>query len=374
MNKHERIILEKLTENPMLSQSELAQMLNITRSSVSVYISYLMQKGYIRGRGYIVEDKKTFYIIGSTGIDYQTAISENHLAIPYALDGYDLLVSYGGISKNIAESLTRLGLHAACISAVGSDLMGQAIIEECKKSGVECSDFLISPTRQTSTYLEIRSLDFNKILFASANMKLQQLITPDFLTTKQHKLKHAELVIIEDSLSSATLQYVSSMYSNTLFICTKPSRISRYSGFLNQINGMLTSLENAAAILDRAIPDDSDSKEVFRLSKLLQSQLSGPLLICYGKDKFCYTDQGGSVICTFSDPSPRTDLFSHYRDTVAAGFIYALSQGFEPAEMLKFTAACRQVAAESSSFRNQHLCIELLETRINKSVFSFLYS
>ena len=51
MIKHERLILEKLTENPMLSQGELAAMLNLTRSSISVYISHLMQMGYIRGRG-----------------------------------------------------------------------------------------------------------------------------------------------------------------------------------------------------------------------------------------------------------------------------------------------------------------------------------
>ena len=48
MIKHERLILEKLTENPMLSQGELAAMLNLTRSSVSVYISHLMQMGFIR--------------------------------------------------------------------------------------------------------------------------------------------------------------------------------------------------------------------------------------------------------------------------------------------------------------------------------------
>ena len=372
MNKHERIILEMLTENPMLSQSELAQRLNITRSSVSVYISYLMQNGFIRGRGYIVENKDIIYIIGSSGVDYQTVISENQLNVPYALDGYDLLVSYGGICKNIAESLARLGVHAACISAVGSDLMGQAIIEECKKSGVECSDILISPTRQTSTYLEIRSLDFNQIVFASANMKLQELITPDFLITKQHKLKHAELIIIEDSLSSATLQYTSSTYSNTLFICTKPSRIKRYSSFLNQFNGMLTSLENACAIMGYTV-DTGNPQAVFQLAKRLELQLSGPLLICYDADKFCYVDRDVGIVCTFSDSSVRSSLFSHYRDTVAAGFTYALAHQMDYPDMLKFVTACRQIAAESDSFRSQHFCTELIESKISKTTFSFRY-
>ena len=276
VNKHEKIILEKLTEDPMLSQTELARMLNITRSSVSVYISYLMQKGYIRGRGYVIEDQKNVCVIGSSGVDYQTVMAENQIFTPLALDDYDLRVSYGGICKNIAESLTRFGLRTSCISAVGSDLLGQSLIEECKSAGVDTDNFMIVPSERTSTYLEIRTLDFNKIILASANMKLQRLITPEFLSSKQYKLRHAQLIVVEDSLSSETLKYVSSTYSPTLFVCTKPTRIKRYKDFLNQFNGMVTSLENAAAILGRETPDASDEKSVFRISQQLHAQLAGP--------------------------------------------------------------------------------------------------
>ena len=123
MTKHERIILEKLVENPMLSQSELAEMLGLTRSSVSVYISHLMQMGFIRGRGYVIENCDNLYVIGTAGVDHRMVMEESRLLQPDSatiLDDCELTVSYGGIAKNVSENLCRLGGRVSCICAVGA--------------------------------------------------------------------------------------------------------------------------------------------------------------------------------------------------------------------------------------------------------------
>ena len=44
MTDREQEILEIIKENPMVSQQELADILNITRSSVAVHITNLMKK------------------------------------------------------------------------------------------------------------------------------------------------------------------------------------------------------------------------------------------------------------------------------------------------------------------------------------------
>ena len=53
MTQRERQILQLIEQNPMVSQQELADRLQITRSSVAVHISNLMKKGHIAGKGYI---------------------------------------------------------------------------------------------------------------------------------------------------------------------------------------------------------------------------------------------------------------------------------------------------------------------------------
>ena len=51
MTQRERQILSLIEANPMISQQNIADALQITRSSVAVHISNLLKKGYIAGKG-----------------------------------------------------------------------------------------------------------------------------------------------------------------------------------------------------------------------------------------------------------------------------------------------------------------------------------
>ena len=69
MTRREQEILEIIKEKPTIEQSELAAMLGITRSSVAVHIANLQKKGYILGRGYIVNNGDYIVGIGAANVD-----------------------------------------------------------------------------------------------------------------------------------------------------------------------------------------------------------------------------------------------------------------------------------------------------------------
>ena len=52
-----------------ISQEELAQKAGIKRSSVAVHISNLMRKGYIQGKGYIMNTPLYCTVIGGANMD-----------------------------------------------------------------------------------------------------------------------------------------------------------------------------------------------------------------------------------------------------------------------------------------------------------------
>lgn len=377
MTKHERIILEKLTENPMLSQNELADMLNITRSSVSVYISRLMQDGYIRGRGYVLEDQKSIIMVGTAGIDYRTVLAEDTVLLSDAttvLDDYELTVYYGGIAKNISDNLYRFGHDVSCISAIGSDVLGTELLNECKRTGINVSDMLIVPAARSSTYLELRSLDSSRVLLSSANMQLQRRLTPEFLTSKHHKLRHARCVITEDSLSSEALQHLSSTYNPTMLVCSKSNRVRRYQPFLNQFNGLVVNLETAWLILEETGAPPTDDASVISITGRLRTRVGGPVLLCYGSSQFSYTDMHHVILCSYSSPLTNASLYSHYRDTVAAGFFHCLLEGIKGEDLLKFVSACRDIVSQSPSLVNQNICPELIASVTASKHFQIRHS
>ena len=68
MTQRERQILQLIEANPMISQQELADGLNITRSSVAVHISNLLKKGYIAGKGYVLRSGSYAVVVGGVNV------------------------------------------------------------------------------------------------------------------------------------------------------------------------------------------------------------------------------------------------------------------------------------------------------------------
>ena len=371
MIKHERLILEKLTENPMLSQGELAAMLNLTRSSVSVYISHLMQMGFIRGRGYLIEDHNTIYVIGTASIDYRTTIDEALLRDPShvaTLDDNELNIDFGGIGKNISENIHRIGHNVSYIGAIGSDVLGQELLQECRQNGIDVSDSLVIPAKKSSTYLEISSRDRKEIILSSANMKLQESLTPDFLQGKSAKLRHALAIVIEDSLSENSIQYISSNYSPIpiFIVCSKYTRVPRYMYFLNQFHALVTSLDIAWLILgERGIPPLQDVLTM-DIARQLSNKVGGAVLMCYGKSEVVYAHDNQAILGRYADPGYRAGIYAHYRDTVAAAFFHCLLEEADDEELLRYVCACRDIVSGTEQIVNKQLCPELVSSAMKK--------
>ena len=101
MTQRERQILALIAANPMISQQELADTLNITRSSVAVHISNLLKKGYIAGKGYDLnvdivahEDMKRANLI----FNNQEVINVVAQVMPNADQNDALMKVYGAVS------------------------------------------------------------------------------------------------------------------------------------------------------------------------------------------------------------------------------------------------------------------------------------
>ena len=114
MTNREQEILELIKKNPMISQNEIAEILGIARSSVAVHISNLIKKGYILGRGYIVQDNSYVAIVGGANVDIQ-GFPYNSLIYRDSNPG-KVEFSLGGVGRNIGENLTRLGIPVKLIS------------------------------------------------------------------------------------------------------------------------------------------------------------------------------------------------------------------------------------------------------------------
>ena len=89
----------------------------------------------------------------------------------------------GGVGRNVAETLARLGLPTALIAAIGRDGMGDALIIGTKAAGVDTT-MILRGRFPTGSYAATLTRD-GELMIGVAAMQATQRLTPAVL--KRHR-------------------------------------------------------------------------------------------------------------------------------------------------------------------------------------------
>lgn len=84
--------------------------------------------------------------------------------------------SFGGVARNVAENLARLGVRVALTTAVGDDAMGRALLAQARSLGIDTRRTLVAdgPTGTYTAVLDERG----EMAVAMADMALCAQLTP----------------------------------------------------------------------------------------------------------------------------------------------------------------------------------------------------
>lgn len=214
MTQRERQILQLIEANPMISQQELADSLNITRSSVAVHISNLLKKGYIAGKGYVLRTGSYAVIVGGVNVDIGGR-SFGPLVNADSNPGR-VTVSLGGVGRNIAHNLALLGTDVRFLTAFGDDIHGQRIAASCAELGIDASHALRVPGVATSTYLYIASPE-GEMALALSDMQIAEHITPSYLAANLSTLQNAQVVTADTNIPQESLIFLAENCTCPLF-------------------------------------------------------------------------------------------------------------------------------------------------------------
>lgn len=205
MTNREQEILELIRKNPMISQNDLAKTLGITRSSVAVHITNLIKKGRIAGKGYIVRDEEFVAVVGGVNIDIIGFPNSN--LVPRDSNPGRVKITLGGVGRNIAENLVKLGIGTKLISAVGEDIYGQKVLDEARLIGLDMQDSLILREYPTSTYMAVLD-EKGDMNVAIAHMDIFDKISIDFIKQKKHLIENSRACVIDTNIPKNIIEYI----------------------------------------------------------------------------------------------------------------------------------------------------------------------
>jgi pseudouridine kinase len=157
--------------------------------------------------------------------------------------------SAGGVARNIAENLARLGANCRLVSAVGDDQHGRMLLQQGRNAGIDMRYVAQLKSAATSTYLSVLDCD-GDMHVAISDMTIIDALDSQRLSMLETMLKQAALIVIDTNLGDDALAWLSDTFANgTLFVDTvSTTKALRIKPYLAAVHTLKPALNEAEAI------------------------------------------------------------------------------------------------------------------------------
>lgn len=344
MTKREQELLDIIKENPYISQNELADLLNIKRSSVAVHISNLIKKGYLVGRAYVINTNlsKEVCVIGGCNIDF-IAKSFEKINMKDSNPG-TLEYSFGGVAKNIAENLLKMGIDNKFISVFGDDVYSKEIKDYLKKIGLDFSNSKFLTNRGMSNYISI--LDENNDLFtAISSMEVLDEINIEFISKLIDLIKSYKYIVMDTNLREDVLEYICKNCPNSKIIvdCVSRKKALKIKKLLKYIYLIKPNIYEAEELTDIPYENESDLEKIVNifLEKGVQK-----VFISMSEKGILYADKNENGIVRIKDKL-KIENTSGCGDAAMSGIIFGVVNEKDILECAKLGNVAGFITAQS---------------------------
>ncbi len=358
MTQRERQIYEIIRAIPMIEQSEIAQKLGITRSSVAVHIANLQKKGYILGRGYLLKEQEYILGIGAANVDIHGK-SKKGIQLRDSNPG-KMNSSAGGVTRNVSENLARLGAMVKLITALGDDTYAEQIRSECAAAGIDFSHSMVVERHPSSTYISI--LDENGDMYvAMSDMSVLQQMNMDYLKGKGGIIGGAKYITMDAGLPEAVLEGILDIYGKQAPIFVDPVSCT-YAEKLKPIIGRIDTIKpnklETEVISGIKIESEADLERA--ADALLEKGLKH-IYISLGMDGCFYMNRDGVKIKRSLRPLERMENATGGGDAFMAAVLYARLHDVDVSHTIDLALAAGIAAISYKTTIHPNMSIALLE-------------
>ena len=256
-----------------------------------------------------------------------------------------LVLSPGGVARNVAHVLAQLGTAVDLVSVVGDDVFGGQVISRTLAAGVNTQAIHVVAGGTTSSYLALLEPD-GSLAWAVNDMQILESLTPQRLAQEQQRLQNAAGWVLDCNLTDSTLAWLFGQARSCPVAVdgVSAAKVGRVAPWLGQIDLLKINRLEAAALTGLAL--DSVGQALLA-AEALRAKGVAQVLITLGAWGAGWCDTQGRTGYLPVAPGPASGLAGTNNnnngagDALFAGLLAALGRGanFETA------MACAMVCA-----------------------------
>jgi len=175
-------------------------------------------------------------VIGASNLDIKGQTDSYHMA--KTSNPGSVQSTPGGVARNIAENLARMGIPTTLLSVVGSDPHAQLVLQATQAAGVDLRFVQTVPESTTGIFLALLN-QYGDLESAVADMSILSCLTPEYLDRHRDLFDSASFVVADADIPEASLLYCIDQCERLgIPLCVEPISVARSRQILPHLNRM----------------------------------------------------------------------------------------------------------------------------------------
>lgn len=274
-------------------------------------------------------------------------------------------LAFGGVGRNIAENVARLGGDVAMVSVIGDDYMGVSAKKELEELGVDTSCIRTLAGYNSAMYLSILN-DKNDMELALCDMDIIDAIDPDVLEEHKKFISRSKVLALDGNLTQELICSAVEMFKD-IPVFFDPVSCAKAVKAKNCIGGFHTIKPNvmeAEILTGVTVKGDEDIR---RAADIMIDRGVKQVFITLNREGVYYKD---IISEGFIRPAENLNIVSATGagDSFSAAVLLAMAEGKSIEETARMGMAAASIAMESSHAVNSKMNLQELLRRLRKDV------
>jgi pseudouridine kinase len=302
-------------------------------------------------------------VIGGANVDVR---ARSHTkAVPATSNPGTVSRSAGGVGRNVAENLARLGTPVRLVAAVGRDDEGDRLLADTAAAGVDV-DHVVRTAEPTGSYLAVLDAD-GELVVAVSDMAGTDALRPDHVRRVRPLVAAAEILVVDGNLGPQTLAACLDLAHETgtpvvldPVSVPKAARVATLLDAGRPLLALTPNLAELGALTARTVADETDITDA---AAALHQLGVTHVWVRLGPAGSVLSSTGATTRLD-TVPGPVVDV-TGAGDAMLAAFCHGLVAGRSPAEAARRGHAAAALTVAVPHTVRQDLNAGLVEETLN---------
>ena len=271
-----------------------------------------------------------------------------------------ITLSAGGVGRNIACNLARLGVDTLLIAPLGDDAFADIVRADCARAGVNTELCFTFPGERSSGYLFVADPGGDMQL-AVNDMGICGHMTPAALSERLDALNAMDAVVVDANLPADALHFLAERLRPPLIAdAVSTAKAPRLLGAMGRLWAVKPNAIEAEALTGMAV---CDGESAARAAQRLVELGAGRAFITLGERGACYADERG--VCTLPGRPVQMVNATGAGDAFTAALAWGCLNGLGLRACCAAGLAAASIAVESLETVNPELSLDALTRRMD---------